>query len=328
ISSHKDTFRRLSFGTSDVSFDPELSKSFNRGFTHYFIDQRRPKGIISPDTPKSLGEVIDDVSKLRNGDGISFFDKNGCYTGAMVNGIKGQRIITSRPIEIPKGAEIHRTFDRLMDKQLQRATAQRKIGVSFTLDDTGLSATDERGCQIRIPLDCKRDVAKRPQELYPILSRLGNTPYRLDSFHSELDSSVFIPATGLTELRRNAVEALNKSNESTYPYHYRRKEDKAAQYMTETLDYRDNVANSLAETFYRDHGVKMIERALETSGRGVSKEQRMMTTRHCILRELGMCKKEKGSGKYTEPLMLQSGKLKFKLEFNCRDCEMHLVGMR
>lgn len=328
IASHPGQFARSSAGSSIVEFTPQLAKSFNRGFTHYFIEQRRPLDIISPDTPKSLGEEIDDVGKLNNGDGISFFDSHGRYAGAMVNGVQGKRIITSKPVDIPRGARIHRTFDRLWDKEMQRETATRKISVSFRLDESGLSASDERGCRIRIPLECTRDIAKRPQDYTPIFSKLGNTPYRLESFHSELDPSVFIPAAQLTELRRRAIAALDEANATTYPFLYRRKEDKDAKYMTDSLDYRDNVANSLAERFYRDHGVKRIERALEVSKRFEASNVRLMTTRHCILRELGMCKKEKGLGKYSEPLVLDSGKDSFTLEFNCRDCEMHLLSRR
>ncbi|MDE5849923.1 MAG: U32 family peptidase [Muribaculaceae bacterium] len=325
IKTNPERYRRSSFGVSEVSFTPNLSKSFNRGFSHYFIERRRPLGIISPDTPKSLGEVIEDVSKLNNGDGISFFDLRGNYTGAMVNGVQGRRIITARPVDIPKGADIHRTFDRVWDKELQRPTAMRKIGVSFLLDDNGLSASDERGCSVRIPLECKREKANKPQDYYPIFAKLGNTSYRLIDFKSEIDPSVFIPAGQLTELRRRAIAALDEANRATYDYHYRKTENLDALYFSASLDYRDNVANSLAERFYREHGVEKIERALETSRLAKGKKLRLMTTRHCILRELGMCKKEKGLGRYSEPLVLQSGKDRFDLEFNCKDCEMHVM---
>lgn len=327
ISNNPDSYRRSSFGSSEFTFSPELSKSFNRGFTHYFIEKRRPRGIISPDTPKSLGETINDIAQLNNGDGISFFDSKGIYTGAMVNGIKGKSIITSKPVVIPKGAEIHRTFDRVWDKEMQHPTASRKLDVSFTLSDSGLYVKDERGCSIMIPLECKRDVAKKTPDFSPIFAKLGNTPYRLKDFKSLLDPSVFIPAGELTELRRKAIETLNTANLTTYPFLYRKKEDMAARYMTSKIDYRDNVANSLAERFYRDHGVEKIELAMEVSGKSITHgAHRLMTTRHCILRELGLCKKEKGLGRYFELLLLKSGKEKFSLEFNCRDCEMHLLG--
>lgn len=326
IAVHPDKFKRSSCGLSEISFTPKLSKSFNRGFSHYFIVNRHPKGIISPDTPKSLGEKITDISQLHNGDGISFFDADGQYTGAMVNGTSGNHIITSRPVAIPKNAEIRRTFDLQWDKQMQRETASRKLRVNFSLDDAGVTVSDERGCRIRIPLDCTRDIAKKPQDFRQIFAKLGNTQYVLGDFTSSLDPTIFIPAGELTALRRRALAELDNANLTTYPRTYRRRESPNYLYMTDRLDYRDNVANKYAEKFYKEHGVKHIQKALETSSEKGKEKRRLMTTRHCILRELGMCKKEKGLRKYAEPLTLKSGKNSFNLEFNCRDCEMHLLG--
>lgn len=176
---------------------------------------------------------------------------------------------------------------------MQRDTAIRKIGVSFTLDAEGLTARCERGCMVRLPLDCSVDTARKRPDFSGIFSRLGNTPYEMKHFTSELDPSVFIPAAELTELRRKAIAALDAANDSTYPYSYRKNENAEAMYMTDTLDYRDNVANRLAEQFYREHGVKKIERAIETAAKAKTSPLRVMTTRHCILRELRMCKKRK-----------------------------------
>lgn len=325
IAQNPDKYCRSSFGKSEISFEPNLSKSFNRGFSHYFLTERRPKSITSPDTPKAIGEPIDDIRVLNNGDGISFFDSKGNYSGALVNGISGNRIITAKPADIRRGTQIYRTFDRVWDKTMQSETATRKIDVTFYLDDTGITAKDERGCMVRLPLDVTRDEARKDMDYSPIFAKLGNTNYRLKEFLTTLDKRIFIPAGELTQLRRDITEALDKANNTTYPFKYRDKENPAARYMTEILTYRDNVANSLAERFYRDHGVKKTERALETEQKSMKENVRVMTTRHCILRELGMCKKENGLGRYAEPLQLTSGKNSFTLRFNCRDCEMHVI---
>lgn len=326
ISLKPNQLKRSSYGYSEVNFTPNLSKSFNRGFTHYFLENRKAKDIYSPDTPKSLGETIADVSSLNNGDGISFKNTKGEYTGVMVNGIEGNSIIPSRPVLIPKGAQIHRTYDRIWEKNMLRDTASRKIKVSFNLDNSGISAVDERGCMVRLPLACTRDVAKKIPDFSNIFGKLGNTPYVMQEFISHIDPSVFIPAAELTELRREIIKELDQANKTTYPYLMRRNEDKNVKYVTETIDFRDNVANSIAEKFYKEHGVTVINKAIEAAKTIRKKNTRLMTTRHCILRELGMCKKEKGLGKYSEPLTISSGKDKFRLEFNCRECEMHLIG--
>lgn len=325
IAKHPGEYSRSSFGTSEINFPPDLHKSFNRGFTHYFLTERKPESIASLDTPKSLGEPIDDIQLLNNGDGISYFDSKGVYSGALVNGVKGSRILTARPADIPKGAQIYRTSDRIWDKTMQSATATRKIGVSFHLDSSGLTASDERGCTIRLPLDLTLDEARKDMDYSPIFAKLGNTPYRLEKFESSLGKRFFIPAGELTRLRRDAINALDTANTATYPYNYRARELPEARYMTKCLDFRDNVANSFAERFYKEHGVEKIEKALEVSDYSAKSPLRVMTTRHCILRELGLCKKEKGLSLYAEPLTLTSGKIRFNLRFNCRDCEMNVI---
>lgn len=325
IQSNPKEYSSSSFGRPEISFTPSPSKSFNRGFTHYFTLERRPRSIASLNTPKSMGEKIPDISMLRNGDGISYFDAEGNYTGTIVNGIEGGRIITHKHSTIPKGAELHRTFDRIWEKQLARPTAERKLNISIAIGLTGATASDERGNLVRLPLECKIEKAEKEMNFESYFGKLGNTPYRLESFKSELPPMTFIPATDLTKLKRRLITALDTANAVTYPYSYRSPENSGIPYMTDCLDFRDNVANSLAEEFYRQHGVKVIERAMETSKREPVKGTRVMTTRYCILRELGMCKKEKGLGNYAEPLTLTSSKANYELEFNCKDCEMHLL---
>lgn len=323
IAARPDLYQRSSAGKSEITFSPRLEKSFNRGFSTYFIETRRPRSLTSPDTPKSLGEPILDPKQLHNGDGISFFDSSGNFTGTLVNGVDHGRIITARNVVIPKGTGIYRTSDRIWDREMLKETAVRKIDVEVRLDMKGITVSDERGCMVRIPPDVQFDKAQKPQDYRRVFEKLGNTPYRLAGFKCEIPADVFIPASRLAELRRTAMTALDDANIATYRFGIRRKEDLSARYMTRSLDFRDNVANRLARKFYEDHGVEKIQPALETSAArpGI----RVMTTRHCILRELGMCKKEKGSRRVAEPLTVSTGNDSFTLEFNCRDCEMHLI---
>lgn len=324
IKTRPDSFTRSSFGESDVAFTPNPEKSFNRGFTHYFLSDRRPASIASLLSPKSMGEIITDLSALHNGDGISYFDKKGVYQGVNVNRVEKGKILTGRRVEIPTDATIHRTFDVEWQKKLAKETAVRKIGVEICLDSSGVEAVDERGCRVRLPLDVTREKARRKMDYREDFSKLGNTIYTLSAFRSTLPEDVFIPRSEITALRRRLTELLDTANLSTYSYDFRRKEDLSARYPQERLDFRDNVANSLAEQFYRDHGVKHIERALETTPGKVKRGTVVMTTRHCILRELGMCKKEIKK-KIPEPLRLQNGSRDFLLRFNCGNCEMEVL---
>lgn len=318
-----DNVTRSSFGDVTVGFEPDPVKSFNRGFTDYFLNQRRPDHLASLRTPKSMGEIIRDVKMLHNGDGISFFDAQGNYTGANVNALRNNEIITSRPVDIPKGTEIHRTLDIEWEKKLARQTAERKIPVDITLNSNSLSATDVRGVSVRIAHDLHIQDADKPTNREPDFAKLGATPYVLSNYTDNIGPGKFIPRSELSALRRELVHALDQANTTTFPFDLRRPENIEAQYVVTNADYKTNIANTLAEQFYRDHGVKNVQAAMEVSGNHQNGTV-LMTTRHCILRELGICKRLK-KNVFKEPLILSDDANRYRLHFNCADCEMEVI---
>lgn len=324
IASSPDEYERSSYGLSRVSFEGSPSKSFNRGFTDYFLSSRRPESLATLLTPKSHGELINNISELHNGDGISFFDNNGTYQGVNVNRIDGDKILTGRKITIPDEAKIYRTFDVEWQKRLEKETAERTIWVDVEIDSRRIHAKDERGMEVSLLLDVTKDVARKPMQYKEEFQRLGNTNYRLRNFTSNLDSSVFIPKSELANLRRKLIVALNEANEANYRYEYRRKENPEVKFPYKNLDFRENIANSLAEKFYLEHGVNKIEQAMEIKSKKPVPGTVVMTTRHCVLRELGLCKRLAGRH-IAEPLTLSCGKQKFRLHFNCADCEMEVL---
>lgn len=327
-----EKFCRSSFGTSFQSFTPDPVKSFNRGFSEYFLGSRRPENLASLNTPKSLGEIITDIRNLNNGDGISFFDKNGDYQGVNINKISNGKIITARKVDIPVNAEIHRTNDINWRKEMQKQSAERKISLDISIDETGIDAKDERGVEVRIPLEVTRDEARNPMDFKGEFSRLGNTTFTLRTFRCNLPQNWFIPRSELASLRRELVKLLEIANLSTYRFDLRRKENINYPFPLKSIDYKENVANSLAEKFYTDHGVSSIEKALELNKGKIPAGTVVMTTRHCILRELGLCKKNRNNSnlkqginiKFAEPLSLSNGKNKYTLYFDCNNCEMQV----
>lgn len=324
VSQSEGRLRRASYGETALDFSPNPEKSFNRGFTDYFLNCRKPTSIASLMSPKSMGEVIKDVKSLHNGDGISFFDREGNYQGVNVNKVVGNRIMTGRKVDIPRGAVLHRTFDIEWQKRMARPTSERRINIDVCLDNTGISAMDERGMTVRIPLEVNKSEARKKMDFSREFAKLGNTCYKLRNYTSKLSPDIFIPLSEISALRRELVNLLDKANLTTYPYEYRRLEDKSAQYPFSKLDFNDNVANSLARRFYQDHGVKEIIPAMETAKAPVAEGTVLMTTRHCILRELGMCKKEK-KARLIEPLILSDGNREYRLRFNCPACEMEVI---
>ena len=324
ILKNHELYQRSSYGEVNIKFDPKADKSFNRGFTNYFLTHRQPSKISSLLTPKSRGEEIKNISDLNNGDGISFFDNDGNFTGVNVNKIVANKIIPAKKINIPEKAKIFRTSDVQWDKALSSPTAVRKIKLEVALEDKFIYAKDERGVEVRLPLRLSFEKANSEETSKGIFEKLGNTPYKLSKFSNKYPSR-FYRASELTSKRRELVALLDKANAATYPFEYRRKESYDVNYIETALDYRENVANSLAKNFYQDHGVEIIENAAEIMGK-LNKGDVVMTTRHCILRELGMCKKEKGiSEKYRFPLFLNYDGGKFRLDFDCKKCEMKIL---
>lgn len=97
VEQHPDLYRRASLGTCRYTFTPNLRKTFNRGFTHYFADGRQPD-IFSPDTPKAIGELVGTVKDVRrdcvvvagtaafaNGDGLCYLTSQRQLEGFRVN---------------------------------------------------------------------------------------------------------------------------------------------------------------------------------------------------------------------------------------------------
>ena len=66
VATHPDKYRRASFGGVEGGFAPDLSKTFNRGYTELFMDGKRGKW-SSMDAPKSVGEEIGTVVSILGG---------------------------------------------------------------------------------------------------------------------------------------------------------------------------------------------------------------------------------------------------------------------
>lgn len=326
IARNPDRYVRSSFGKSVINYAPRLDKSFNRGFTDYFLGSRRPGRMASLLTPKSMGEEIADVSMLHNGDGISFFNARGEYEGVNVNGVRNGRIIGSRPFELPKGAVIHRTNDIEWNKLMSGRTPERKLWVDMTIDEDNIRLTDERGLTAAVSLQgVAKDKAQKPMQPERVLGKLGATVYRLRNIENRLNPDTFIPASVLTELRRKGTDMLDRLNIETYPFDRRRPEDKTSVYPDRNLDARGNVANVMARKFYQDHGVEEMETAVEKNSRY---DGAVMTTRYCMLRELGACQRDCKDPairrRFKQPLTITTGPHTFRLAFDCACCEMSL----
>ena len=330
--------------TCTYTFTPDPDRTFNRGYTDYFLRGRQP--MASFDTQKSLGKrigkvtaigrrtlTLDGTEPLANGDGLCYFDADHRLQGFLVNEVQGRTITPNQMPTLTVGTAIWRNNDVLFERRLQGHSADRRIGVDMrfraTDDGYSLELTDEDRLTITVGKTLDHIPSDNPdrnsQNIVRQLSKLGDTPFEAREVTDETHGSLFLPAAQLNQLRREAAEALaNRRIEHFRPADTPRV-DNGEPYPETVLDYRANVLNTKTETFYRRHGVQQVERGLEQTLDYDGKA--LMTTRYCLRYELGCClKKGKGEMKIApnDTLLLRNQGRQFRLEFDCRECLMRI----
>ena len=225
------------------------------------------------------------------------------------------------------------------DRLLSRPSAERRIALDLTLAQTAdgfeLALKDEDGCRASArvvhPHEPARDAARAEATLKEQLSKLGTTIFEARRVRLALAQPWFVPASVLNALRRDAVAALEAARAASFARLPRaRPVEPPVPYPEDTLSYLANVHNGRAAAFYARHGVKVIESAYES--RETLGEVSLMITRHCVRWSLSLCPKQakgvtgvQGTVR-AEPLTLMHGEDRLTLRFDCKPCEMHVVG--
>ena len=344
ILARRSEYVRASQGVSTYTFTPQLDKSFNRGFTDYFLTGERSE-VYSFATPKAMGEplgrakevgrnylTIATAKALHNGDGLCFIDPRGQLQGFRVNRVEGTRLYPKEmPYGLTPGVPLFRNYDQEFERLLARPSAERRIPVDIHLYDIpfgyALTFTDEQGHSSTVTFARDKELARTEQRagIEAQLSKLGGTILVAKSIMLTLADNWFIPSSVVADMRRAAVEAY----ERTLRCHVRPMNPSAKPRGTQpaTLDgqltYLGNVANQRAAEFYRSRGVSTLAPAYELSApRGAT----LMFCRHCLRYAMGWCPHRGGKpSPYREPYTLVSADGKrFALSFDCKQCIMQV----
>ena len=325
-----EQYCRASKGQCEYTFKPDLNKTFNRGYTTYFLNGRQPD-IASFDTPKAVGEYVGKVKEIRhdsftvagvsafaNGDGLCFLNAEREFEGLRANRVVGNRIYPFRmPKALHPGMALYRNNDQEFERVLSKQSSIRKIPIRLSLravdDGFELSAN---GISIRMQAE-HQQANKDPREnIIRQLSKLGDTIYTCEAVDIPEDFYYFIPNSVLSDMRRQLMDALQKASHGDashlspftshlsplkYPY-----------------TYLYTIANHEAADFY---GFKELT-AYELKGG----EGPIMQCRHCLRYSLGYCVKRGGKKPtWHEPLSLVLGDgRRFRLEFDCKNCQMNV----
>ena len=355
---------RASSGRCTFSFNPDPDQNFNREFTDYFV-QGRKEDIGAFDTPKNPGRPIgwvtrvgpnfveleadDHATVIHNGDGLCYLDLHKELVGLQINraepaGHAGQwRVFPKDDMaglrHLKRGTVINRNRDMDWVRTLEKKSADRRIGAWLRLDDSAegltLTVTDEDGHCAAATLPCAlepaKDAAQAGARLREGLSRLGETVFEPIDVSLHLSQPWFVPASLLNPLRRDAIAALEAARASAWQRLPRAVPvEPPVAYPEDTLTYLANVFNHKARDFYAKHGVKVIASAYESHEE--EGEVSLMITKHCVRFSLSLCPKQakgvtgvQGTIR-AEPMSITHGNEKLTLRFDCKPCEMHVVG--
>ena len=337
---------RVSLGKSFPAFTPDLAKTFNRGYTHYFLDGRT-HDIFSPDTPKAMGEFVGKVKEIRgrsfnvagvasfaNGDGLCFINAKKELEGFRVNRVEGNRLF---PLTMPEGLRhgisLYRNNDVAFDKELARQGTERRIPIRLTFAKTTdgfvLSAAGNGIETAKATAVFEHQKAQRPQRdnIIRQLSKWGDSIFEIEGLDIE-DSAdeCFIPSSVLSSLRQELAAAIRLSVPAKETVGVMVASEKpigitAAKY---SFDFK-NISNSASRRFYEQRGDAPLLTALEVDRKNFNLP--LMQCRHCLRFSSGYCVKHGGrKPEWKEPLSLRLGDGRvFPLEFDCKNCQMNVL---
>ncbi len=340
IISRRDDVIRASSGTSVNSYQPEASKSFNRGFTTYFVNGRT-RGIWSIDSPKNRGEEIGKVKQLdkdhflidskvpiHNGDGLTYYSSKKELNGVKVNKAEGAKIYPNSLKGIKAGMTLYRNFNKAFSDSVNNNTTQRKVDVDIRLkeDKHGftLSIRDEDGLESSITQALVAEAANNPEraleQAKAQIAKLGGTIFRANNVYLELSQNCFFRAKDLNALRRELVEQHLTCRLKHFKAKERLIKPNEVPFPKPELNFTANIINQLAQQFYARHGVQQSDWGFEKQSH--VKDAELMRTRHCLLYMNNQCLKEHPEARKLLPLTLYNDKDSYQLVFDCKNCEM------
>ncbi len=361
-----DPLARASSGRTTFTFTPDPLQNFNREFTDYFVNGRKEDigAFDTPKNPgQAIGwvtklgphfveiEVNNPATVLHNGDGLCYYDLQKELVGLQINRAepvsprdgRQWRVFPKDPMEgfkdLRKGTEVNRNRDMDWVRTLEKKSSDRRIGLWAQFAETGngfaLTLTDEDGftgtARATLPHEPAQDAARAEASLREQLGRFGASLFAVHDIALQLSQPWFVPASGLNALRRDALAELEAARAAGFERLPRATPvEPPAPYPEDTLSYLANVFNHKARDFYARHGVKVIAAAYESHEE--DGEVSLMITKHCVRYSMSLCPKQakgvtgvQGTIR-AEPLTLINGNERLTLRFDCKPCEMHVMG--
>ena len=329
-----DEFDKTSDGVILSDFEPDINKTFNRGYTTYFIEKNK-YDIFNFDTPKSTGEFlgvaykiskngfgINTDKKISNGDGLCFFvdgELKGCYVNKIENNIIYPNIILKN---LKTGDKIYRNFDIEFEKTVKNSKTKRLIKTDLVINDKEIILNDGI-YSVKIPYrfdEIAQNKEKMIENIKASFKKTGDSIFYIDEIQIKTDKIPFLKISYMNELRRKLFEFLEEKRVENYKTNFFEK-TKYTKYRDEFKDYRLNIHNKKAKEFYEKCEVKNIEYSPESTKDFKNKE--IMRTKHCLRRALNLCLKKGNADKLW--FLIDEKNKKYPLLFDCKNCEMAII---
>ena len=311
VSRFPEKYCRASFGRVSGGFVPDSDKTFNRGYTTWWLDGRRDYWACM-DAPKSMGEFVGTVAsvkpadgglrfvlkpvsgglKLSNGDGFAFVD------GSAVRGFRGDRcegltVFCKRVEGLRPGVRIFRNTSIAFEREIEARAPRREVAVSLDVSVRGsfvidIEAVTEDGRSVRSTFNADVEKAQNRERSEAMLreqlsKRSGHYSFSVRSLSAQ-----------------GALPLLSASTINTM---------------------RRLVASDLPEFSYPARPVPRREIKPVQAFVGSGIKSPLMRTRYCIRYELGMCPRYQGAAP-SGPLFLVNNGRRLSLGFDCSRCEM------
>lgn len=331
-------YQRSSQGRIITEFESDVEKTFNRGYTDFYL-QGRKQTTGNIHTTKSIGKYIGEVEESTNkgikiktdltlspSDGLIAIDDKGISEGFLVNNFFLKTILPNKEIFLRNGVKIYRNKDSEFEKQIQKPS-HRKLKVNIVLNCNKIKAIDQRGNEVEIEFPIPQQLATNTENYYNKLkeqiSKMGNTPFELNEFTYASTEKYFFPISLLNSLRRQVLELLIQKILNNYSTLKQSPLNLNIPYPKQEVDYTENISNSQSRLFYENKGVKIKEYALEKEMK--QGEICLMRSRNCIRYNLGQClQRHKLKKDYQGDLYLKDNNHKYRLKFDCKDCIMEV----
>lgn len=320
---------RTSSGKVFLDFTPNVDKTFNRGYTDYFLkDRGQCFNFLSP---KSRGERLGkvkriyhncfelDVSCVNPQDGLCYIN-NGEMCGFLVNKVDGDKIYPKDMPKIMTGTVVYRNFDSQFERTLNSTKTKRKIGIKYLVNTDKIYVFDEDNNSVFVDMpsgEFAKNLNKAKQNLITQLEKTGNSDFYVLKTEINNENIPFLPVSEINQIRRNLLSLLTEERLRNYerlvqkPIGYK-------DFYLKQLDYRANVLNSSAKSFYKNCNCEIVEPALEAF-QSIQAGIELMRTKHCLKYAAGLCSQPCGK------LYLQDENKKYPLKFDCKNCEMVIL---